>query len=181
MAKKPAPPSKTAKAPAAAPPPPAKAAAAKPAAKPALKKAVSPIPADRPRVSPYLVCPDAARAVAFVERVLGGKVTYRLADPQGRIQHAEVRVGDSVLMFSEASDAYPASYTMLSVYVESPDATYAAALALGATSVRPPADQFYGDRSAGVRDHAGNQWWFNAVIEDVSEAEIARRAAAQSK
>jgi PhnB protein len=147
----------------------------------ASKRAVSPIPADYPRVSTYLIAPDAARVIEFAKKVLGAKERGRLADPTGKIMHAEVQIGDSVVMFSEACEAFPAMPAMLSVFVKDVDTTYAAALAAGATAVRPPADQFYGDRSGGVKDHAGNQWWFASRIEDLSFAEIGRRAAAMRK
>jgi uncharacterized glyoxalase superfamily protein PhnB len=129
-------------------------------------------------VSPYLVVKDAARVIDFLKRVLGATERYRLATPDGKVMHAEVEVVDSVVMVAEATESHPPMPAMLSVYVEDVDATYAKALAAGATPVRPVADQFYGDRSGGVKDHAGNQWWFATHVEDVSPDEIARRAAA---
>jgi uncharacterized glyoxalase superfamily protein PhnB len=98
--------------------------------------------------------------------------------PDGKVMHAEVRIADSLVLLAEASEQFPAMPSMLSVYVEDVDATYAKAVAAGATPVRPPADQFYGDRSGGVKDQGGNQWWFATHIEDVEPDEIARRAAA---
>jgi uncharacterized glyoxalase superfamily protein PhnB len=142
------------------------------------KKAVKPIPEGQPRVSPYLVSRDAARVIDFTKRVLGATESYRLASPDGKVMHAEVKIGDSVVMVSDGGPEHPPIPGMLSVYVEDVDATYAKALKEGATPVRPPADQFYGDRSGGVKDHAGNQWWFATHIEDVSTEEIARRASA---
>ena len=150
-------------------------------AKAAKKATVSPIPKDQPRVSPYLVTKDAGRVIDFLKRVVGAKELYRLAGPDGKVMHAEVRVVDSVIMLSEAGDAFPAMPSMLSIYVEDVDATFAKAVAAGATVVRPVADQFYGDRSGGVKDHAGNQWWFATHVEDVPHDEIARRAAAMKK
>jgi PhnB protein len=145
------------------------------------KKAVKPIPEGQPRVSPYLVCKDAARVIEFLKKVVDAKEHYRLGEPDGKVHHAEVRVGDSVIMLSDGGPEHPPMPAMLSVYVEDVDATYAKALAQGATPVRPVADQFYGDRSGGVKDHAGNLWWFATHVEDVSPDEIARRAASMKK
>jgi uncharacterized glyoxalase superfamily protein PhnB len=156
--------------------------AAKPSPSGAAKKtAVKPIPEGRPRVSPYLVTKEADRVIDFLERVVGATVEYRLADPAGKVMHAEVRIGDSVVMVSDGSKEHPPAPATLHVYVEDVDTTHAAALAAGATEVRAPEDQFYGDRSGGVRDHAGNQWWFSTHVEDVSIEEIARRAASAKK
>jgi uncharacterized glyoxalase superfamily protein PhnB len=148
---------------------------------PAKTGAVSPIPKDQPRVSPYLVTRDAAGVIDFVKNVLGAKERYRLAMPDGKVMHAEVWIADSLVMLAEASDAFPAMPSMLSVYVEDVDATFGKALAAGATAIRPPANQFYGDRSGGVKDASGNQWWFATHIEDVAPEEIAARAATMKK
>jgi uncharacterized glyoxalase superfamily protein PhnB len=151
---------------------------AKSASSTSAKKSVKPIPEGQPRVSPYLVSRDASRVIEFTKRVLGAKELYRLAGPDGKVMHAEVRIGDSVVMVSDGGPEHPPMPTMLSVYVEDVDATYAKAVAEGATPVRPVANQFYGDRSGGVKDHAGNLWWFATHVEDVSPEEITRRAAA---
>jgi uncharacterized glyoxalase superfamily protein PhnB len=145
------------------------------------KQAVRKVPEDRPRVAPYLVVKGAARLIGFLEQVVGAKERYRLAGPGGGVTHAEVEIGGSVVMLADASAEHPAKTAMLHVYVEDVDATYSRALAAGATPVRPPADQFYGDRSGGVQDPFGNQWWFSTHVEDVSPEEISRRAAAMGK
>ena len=152
-----------------------------PAAKAPAKGKVAPIPAGQPRLSPYLVTKDAARVIEFMKSVLGGKDRYCLAEPGGKVMHAEVKIADSVVMISDASEQHPATPAMLHLYVEDVDATYAKALAAGATSIRPPSDQFYGDRSGGVKDVGGNQWWLSTHVEDVSVEEIGRRAAAMEK
>jgi PhnB protein len=150
-------------------------------AKPASPRRVQAIPPGHPRVSPYIIAPDAARVIEFLKRVLDAQVLYRLDGPDGKVMHSEVKVVDSVLMISEACDGFPATQAMLHVYVEDCDEVFAKAIAAGAQQVRPIADQFYGDRSGGVKDHAGNQWWFSTHIEDVSPEEIGRRAAAMKK
>ena len=95
--------------------------------------------------------------------------------------HAEVRVGDSIIMLGESGGPFPPMPTCLYLYVPNTDAVYKASLNAGGTSIREPADQFYGDRVAGVKDPSGNQWWIATHIEDVSEEELARRAEAQQR
>jgi uncharacterized glyoxalase superfamily protein PhnB len=102
----------------------------------------------------------------------------RFAAPGNRVGHAEMRIGDSVVMLGDAHGEHKPLQAMLYVYVDDADATYQRALAAGAASVQPPADQFYGDRSGGVRDPLGNQWWIATHIEDVPPAELKRRAQA---
>jgi len=102
----------------------------------------------------------------------------RLAAPGGRIGHAEVRIGDSVVMIGDARGEHAPTQAMLYVYIDDVDATYQRALAAGATTVQPPTDQFYGDRSGGVKDAFGNMWWIATRIEDVAPEELKRRAQA---
>jgi uncharacterized glyoxalase superfamily protein PhnB len=110
--------------------------------------------------------------------VLGAEEMFRMDSPTG-VGHAELRVGDSVVMLADAQGSATGKVApaMLHIYVEDVDATYRRALAAGATSLREPADQFYGDRSGGVEDGFGNQWWFATHIEDVPPDEMERRAA----
>lgn len=129
-------------------------------------------------VTPYLVVDGAARLIDFATAAFDAQETERLAAPQGRIGHAELRIGDSLIMLADAHDGRAPMPCMLHVYVEDSDATYRRALAAGATSVQAPADQFYGDRNAGVRDPCGNLWWIATHIEDVPPDELRRRAAA---
>ena len=105
----------------------------------------------------------------------------RLQTPDGRIMHAEVRIGDSVVMMGEASDDNPPIPAMLHLYLEDADAAYRRALAAGATSLREPEDQFYGDRTSGVQDAFGNQWWLATHIEDVPADEMQRWADARAR
>jgi len=139
------------------------------------------VPTGHGRVSPYLVTKDAASVIRLLTSAFGAEEIDRHLGPDGQIMHAEVRIGDSVVMLSDASEAFPAMPCMVHVYVPDCDDAYRRALADGATSVREPADQFYGDRSAGVRDAGGNQWWIATHQEDVAPEEMARRAAAAGK
>ena len=110
------------------------------------------------------------------ENQIDAKETYRLDGPNGSILHAEIQIGDSRVMLGEASDQCQPMPATMALYVEDADAWYERALKAGATSVREPADQFYGDRSAGVKDFAGNQWWIHTHVEDVPHEEIKKRA-----
>jgi uncharacterized glyoxalase superfamily protein PhnB len=139
------------------------------------------VPTGYGRVSPYLITKDAPSVIQLLTEALGGEEVDRHLGPDGRIMHAEVRIGDSVVMLADASDEFPAMPCMVHVYVPDCDAAYRRALGCGATSVREPADQFYGDRSGGVRDAGGNQWWIATHVEDVAPDEMQRRAAAAGK
>jgi PhnB protein len=97
--------------------------------------------------------------------------------PDGSIGHSEIRVGDSMIMLSSAREQWKAMPTMIHLYVEDCDAVYAKAVEAGAETVMPLADQFYGDRSGGVKDVAGNLWWIATHKKDISEEEMKRHAA----
>ena len=118
-------------------------------------------------LQPYLIFADAAKAIAFYAEAFGGREKMRMQDAKGRIVHAEVAIGDSVVMMADehpeigaySAAHYNGSPVSLMLYVEDCDTTYRAALAAGATSLREPADQEYGDRMSGVLDPFGYKWW----------------------
>lgn len=139
---------------------------------------VNPIPEGYHTITPYLVTDDVGALLDFVEKAFDAKVTEKLEMPGGAIMHAAVLIGNSHVMMGQAREGNPAMPTMLYLYVEDCDAAYQKALDAGAESVFEPTDQFYGDRSGGVKDSLGNQWWFGTHIEDVSAEEIAKRVAA---
>ncbi|MCA1554497.1 MAG: VOC family protein [Chloroflexi bacterium] len=141
---------------------------------------VTPIPEGYHTVTPYLVVPNAPAFMQFLQAAFGAQETVRMTDPSGRIAHAEVTIGDSVMMLAEASDTASHSPAMIHLYVDDCDAAYQRALVAGAISLRAPTDQFYGDRSAGVKDAFGNQWWLATHVEDVPPDELQRRAEARS-
>lgn len=129
---------------------------------------------------------DCAAAIAFYERAFGAVKTLQLDAPGGRIAHAEIRIGDSILMLSDEMPDWgnksPAtlggSPVFLMIYVPDVDAAFARAIAAGGKEVRPVQDQFYGDRSGTLADPFGYQWTLASHVEDVSEAEVKRRMAA---
>jgi len=137
--------------------------------------AVKPIPDNYPRVSPYLVVKSVAETIDFTEYVFGAKVREKMTTPDGSVNHGEVSIGDSVIMMGKATEEHKPLNAMLYIYVEDTDATYKRAIEKGAESVMEPADQFYGDRNAGVKDKDGISWWFATHVEDVSPEEAMRR------
>jgi PhnB protein len=140
--------------------------------------AVKPIPDEYHSVTPYLLVEGADTLIEFLKKTFGAEETVRMPAPGGKVGHAEVRIGDSIVMLADAStsEAGQPMPAMVMVYVEDADKTYQRALEAGATSLREPADQFYGDRSAGALDSFGNHWWIHTHVEDVSPEEMARRA-----
>ena len=127
-------------------------------------------------VTPQIVVNDARATIDFMEKVLDAEVK-ELYEDEGRVMHSEMTVGDSLVFVAEANEDFASFPAMLNVYVEDVDATFARALEAGATAIREPDDQFYGDRTGGVLDGQGNQWWVSTHIEDVSEDEMRRRMA----
>jgi uncharacterized glyoxalase superfamily protein PhnB len=143
--------------------------------------AVKPIPDGYHTVTPYLVVEGAAKLIDFLKQAFGAEEIFRMPGPGGQIGHAEVRIGDSVIMMSDATAEYRPMPSMIHLYVNDADAFYKRALQAGATSLREPADQFYGDRTAGVKDPVGNQWYIATHKEDVSFEELEKRAKAAGK
>jgi PhnB protein len=141
--------------------------------------AVSPVPEGYRMVTPYLVVADGEGLLAFLRSAFQAEVVSRSVRPDGSIANAEVRVGDSMVMLAEAREPWKPMPTGFYLYVPDTDVVYRAALAAGGSSLMEPADQFYGDRNAGVQDPWGNNWWIATHIEDVDEAEIQRRLAAR--
>ncbi|MFO0964329.1 MAG: VOC family protein [Gemmataceae bacterium] len=139
--------------------------------------AVHYIPPGYHTVTPYLVIHNVAAVLDFVKKAFDAKETHpAMKRPDGAVMHAEVQIGDSRIMMGEASAQHPPIPAMLYLYVPDCDAWYQRALEAGGVSVMAPMDHFYGDRSGGVKDPAGNQWWIGTHIEDVSPEEIQRRA-----
>ena len=143
--------------------------------------AVSYKPAETQNVIPYLVVPDAEKELALVKEVFGAKEMHVSRDPGGRIAHAQVTIGDSLVMMAQANEQWPSLPAAIYIYVPDVDAAYQRALAVGAASVMQPSDQFYGDRNGGVKDSNGVQWWMATHIEDVSGEELERRATEASQ
>ncbi len=137
---------------------------------------VKPIPEGYHSVTPYLVVNGADRLIAFLKQAFGAQEIERFQGPNGTIMHAEVKIGDSIIMLGEANERFQARPANLYVYVPDTDAIYHRAVESGATSIMEPANQFYGDRNAGISDPTGNFWWIGTHVEDVSREEMEKRA-----
>jgi len=137
--------------------------------------AVKPVPDGYHTVTPYLTVDDASILIDFLKSAFNAQVKYEMKDEKGNIRHAEVSVGDSILMIGQARDEWKPRPMTLYLYVPDVDALYKSALAAGATSLQEVTNQFYGDRSGGVQDPQGNYWWIATHVEDVSPEEMDRR------
>jgi len=144
-----------------------------------------PIPDGYPRVTPYLCVDGADAAIAFYTKVLGATEKVRMGAPQGKIGHAELELGDSIVMLADehpemgflGPKSVGGTPVTISVYVEDVDAVFARALAEGATATHPVESQFYGDRTGQFQDPFGHRWHVATHVEDVPPAEMQKRAA----
>jgi PhnB protein len=147
------------------------------------------VPAGYHTATPYLILDDAARAIEFYAQAFGATELDRYDAPNGRIGHAEIKVGDSIIMLA---DEYPGmgyrspraiggTPVSIMLYVDDVDAQFERAIAAGATVRRPVATQFYGDRVGTLEDPFGHVWTMATHVEDLSHGEIMRRAEAASK
>ncbi|MFJ3583250.1 VOC family protein [Streptomyces sp. NPDC090127] len=145
---------------------------------------VTPVPEDYPTLTPYLSVDGAAAAIDFYVAVLGATERMRMPAPGDRIGHAELAVGNSVLMLADefpgigfrSPKALGGTPLTLHLYVEDVDAVFAKALAHGATELRPVKDEFYGDRTGQFEDPFGHRWSVATHVEDVSSEELRRRS-----
>jgi len=150
---------------------------------------INPVPEGYRTLAPYLIVADGVGALAFYENVLGAKLRFKLDRPDGKIGHAELQVGDCVVMLADEAPEHQAlapahfggSPVSLHLYVADVDAVVARATAAGAMLTRPVRDQFYGDRSGTFVDPFGHVWHVSTHIEDVPPDEITRRAAAAAQ
>jgi PhnB protein len=148
-----------------------------------------PIPDGYASVTPYLIIQGVAQAIDFYKKAFSATERLRLPMPDGKIAHAEIEIGGSVIMMGEECPQRGAKSPKtlggtpvhVHLYVEDVDATYKQALAAGATVLSPLQNQFYGDRSGGVVDPFGHSWYLATHVEDVAPDEIAKRAAAMHK
>ena len=150
---------------------------------------VKPIPEGYHNVTPYLVIKGAAAAIDFYKKAFGAVEVMRMPQPDGRVGHAELKFGDSIVMladeFPEMAVVGPKTLGNTSValllYVDDVDKAVERAVSLGATIKKPVADQFYGDRTGTLEDPFGHKWTLAVHLEDVSPEEMERRMAVQVK
>jgi PhnB protein len=140
------------------------------------KKKVKPIPKGYRSVTPSINAPDAKGLIAFCKKAFGGKLRASMPGPDGKLMHAEVEIGDSILMLSDAV-MEPARPANIFLYVPNVDKTFAKAVKAGAKPLMPAEDQFWGDRHARVEDSWGNRWSLATHIEDVTAKQLKKRMA----
>lgn len=140
--------------------------------------AVKPIPDGYHSVTPYLVVDGAEELLKFVKEAFGAEETVKMPGQKGKVGHAEVKIGDSLIMLADASESDQGTTTqsLIHLYVDDSDKTYQQALEAGATSLRELRNEFYGDRAGAVKDQFGNQWWISTHVEDVPPEEMGKRA-----
>jgi len=151
-----------------------------------MSSGVKPIPEGYHSVTPYLIVDGGARAIEFYKQAFGATEVFRMDGPDGKIAHAEIKIGDSHVMLGDESPemgsrgpgAFGGSPVTLMLYVEDVDATVNRAVEAGAQLTRPVANQFYGDRTGGVKDPFGHAWYIATHVEDVPYEELQKRAAA---
>jgi PhnB protein len=145
---------------------------------------VNPIPEGYPRVTPYLIVDGAAKAIDFYKSVLGASERMRMEGPEGKVGHAELEIGDSVVMLADEHPEMEArgpktvggTPVSLHVYVEDADSVFEQAIEAGAKELQPVEDKFYGDRSGGFEDPFGHRWHVATHVEDVPPDEMSKRA-----
>jgi len=153
------------------------------------KGKVNPVPDGYHSATPYLIVDGAAKALAFYKKAFGATERMRMPGPEGKVGHAEVRIGDSTIMLADEHPeigargprAFGGSAVSLHLYVPNVDATVKKAVAAGAKLIRPVEDKFYGDRMGTLEDPFGHHWHVSTHKEDVPPKEMARRAAAMAK
>ncbi len=141
-----------------------------------MKSGVKPVPGEYQSLIPYFAVSNPAALLEFIQAAFGAEPGLTMRGPDGAVHHAEARIGNCVLMMGRSPSSRP---NTLYMYVPDVDAVYRRAMAVpgAARSLREPTDEWYGDRSAGVEDSQGNQWWLATHIEDLSSEELQRRTA----
>jgi PhnB protein len=151
--------------------------------------AVKPIPDGYHSVTPYLIVRGGTRAIDYYTKAFGATELMRLDTPGGLLGHAEIKIGDSIVMLADENpewgakspDTYGGSSVHLMIYVQDCDTVFKRAIAAGGKETRPLKDQFYGDRSGSLTDPFGHSWTISTHKEEVSEEEVKRRMAAQAQ
>jgi PhnB protein len=148
-----------------------------------MAKAAKPVPAGYHTITPQLTLDDAARMIEWYKQAFGAEEVSRSPGPDGKIMHAELKIGDSRVMMNDAMpgsrgpQAFGGSPTSLWLYVEDSDAVFGRAVAAGAQVHVPISDQFWGDRGGALVDPAGYTWWIATRKQDFTPAELQQRAA----
>ncbi len=149
---------------------------------------VKPVPEGYHTLTPHLVVRNAAKAIDFYVKALGAEEMFRMPGPGGAIMHAELKIGDSIVMLGEEApdrgslspQAIGGSPVTLMLYVKDVDASFARAAKADCTVLMPPTDMFWGDRYGQLQDPFGHRWAMATHVEDVSPDELAKRMAAMA-
>lgn len=138
---------------------------------------VAPIPPEYGSLTPYLVIPKCGEAIEFYKKVFGAEERMRMPMPDGGVGHAELQIGDSILMLADGGPQWPSTSSLICLYVEDCDSVFARAVDAGATVIEPLADKFYGDRAGSVLDPFNQRWSIMTHKEDLTPEEMAARMA----
>ncbi len=136
---------------------------------------VRPVPQEYASVTPYLIVDGVPRLIDFLKHTFDAEERALINDREGHVGHAEIKIGGSIVMMADSTRQYSPIPSQLYVYVEDVDHTYKRGLEAGGASEQVPTTQFYGDRTAAVKDPTGNIWWIATRIEDVPPQEMERR------
>jgi PhnB protein len=148
-----------------------------------MTKAAKSVPEGYHTITPQITLDDAANTIEWYKKALGAEELNRSVGPDGKVMHAELKIGDSRIMMNDAMAGGKAPRTLggspasLWLYVDDSDALFGRAVAAGATVQRPISDQFWGDRGGAITDPAGYTWWISTRKEDLTPAEMNQRAA----
>jgi PhnB protein len=148
-----------------------------------------PVPDGYHTATPYLIVKGAASAIEFYKKAFGATELFRMAAPEGKLGHAEIKIGDSPIMLADevpemkylGPESLGGTPVAMLLYVDDVDARFSQAIAAGAKEIRPVKDQFYGDRSGTLQDPFGHLWTIATHVEDVSPEEIEKRFGAHQK
>jgi len=136
---------------------------------------VNPIPQGYGTVTPYLIVDGVSKLIDFLKETFHAEERARINDKEDHVGHAEIKIGNSIVMMADSTAQYRSIPSQLYVYVDNVDYTYERAMKAGGTSEQEPTTQFYGDRTAAVKDPTGNVWWIAAHVEDISPQEMDKR------
>lgn len=136
---------------------------------------VNPIPEGFHTITPYFIVNDGVKFIDFVKKAFSAAENHRSTTPDGRIMHAQLKIGDSFIMMGQSTGEWRSMTCTMYMYVQDIDSVYNNALKAGGKTLREPTNEFYGDRVCGIEDPFGNQWWIATHVEDVSPEEIRKR------
>ena len=136
---------------------------------------VNPIPEGFHTITPYFIVNDGVKFIEFLKTAFNAEENHRSVTPDGRIMHAQLKIGDSFIMMGQSTGEWKSMNSTIYMYVADIDSVYNSALKAGGKTLREPTNEFYGDRIGGIEDPFGNQWWISTHVEDVSPEEMKKR------